>query len=149
MLLAASLPLAFAEGTTPHHQNCGCRSYYPSPREPITFAFENCEPLNPQPWKLDLFFRLAKLECQTRLAAARLRRRYYPYPVVELRANLKSISHRCHLFEVAFAWELTEETIHLPVGCLQGGAPRAAHASLPLAFAKGTTPHHQNFISKY
>ena len=39
----------------------------------------------------------------------------------ELRANFKSISHRCHLFEVAFVWELTKETIHLPLGCLQGG----------------------------
>ena len=39
----------------------------------------------------------------------------------ELRANLKSTSHRCHLFEVAFVWELTEETIHLPLSCLQGG----------------------------
>jgi len=38
-----------------------------------------------------------------------------------LRANLKSISHRCHLFEVAFVWELTKETIHLPLGCLKGG----------------------------
>ena len=36
-------------------------------------------------------------------------------------ANLKSISHRCYLFEVAFVWELTQETIHLPLGCLQGG----------------------------
>ena len=36
-------------------------------------------------------------------------------------ANLKSISHRCFLFEVAFLWELTKETIHLPLGCLQGG----------------------------
>ena len=43
------------------------------------------------------------------------------HPEVELRANLKSISHRCHLFEVAFVWELTKETIHLPLGCLQGG----------------------------
>jgi hypothetical protein len=33
----------------------------------------------------------------------------------------KSISHRCYLFEVAFAWELTSETIVLPVGCIQGG----------------------------
>ena len=49
-------------------------------------------------------------------------RRLQPsHPGVELRANLKSISHRCHLFEVAFAWELTNETIHLPLGCLQGG----------------------------
>ena len=44
------------------------------------------------------------------------------HPGVELRANLKSMSHRCHLFEVAFLWELTQETIHLPLGCLQGGA---------------------------
>jgi len=36
-------------------------------------------------------------------------------------ANLKSISHRCYLFEVAFEWELTKETIVLPLGCLQGG----------------------------
>jgi len=36
-------------------------------------------------------------------------------------ANLKSISHRCYLFEVACVWELTKETIHLPLGCLQGG----------------------------
>ena len=36
-------------------------------------------------------------------------------------ANLKPISHRCYLFEVAFVWELTRETIVLPLGCLQGG----------------------------
>jgi len=36
-------------------------------------------------------------------------------------ANLKSISHRCHPILVAFASELTQETIHLPLGCLQGG----------------------------
>ena len=42
-------------------------------------------------------------------------------PGVELKANLESISHRCFLFEVAFVWELTKETIHLPLGCLQGG----------------------------
>jgi len=36
-------------------------------------------------------------------------------------ANLKSISHRCYLFEAAFLWELTKETIDLPLGCLQGG----------------------------
>ena len=38
-----------------------------------------------------------------------------------MRENLRSISHRCHLFEVAFVWELTKETIDLPPGCLQGG----------------------------
>jgi hypothetical protein len=36
-------------------------------------------------------------------------------------ANLESISHKCYLQEVAFEWELTKETIHLPLGCLQGG----------------------------
>ena len=46
---------------------------------------------------------------------------WHSHPGVELRANLKSISHRCHLFEVAFIWELTQETIDLPLGCLQGG----------------------------
>jgi len=34
-------------------------------------------------------------------------------------ANLKSISHRCYLFEVAFVWELAEETIVLPLGLKQ------------------------------
>ena len=43
------------------------------------------------------------------------------HPGVELRANLKSIAHRCHVFEAAFVWELSKETIHLPLGCLQGG----------------------------
>ena len=37
-------------------------------------------------------------------------------------ANLKSISHRSYLFEVAFVWALSKETIQLPLGCLQGGA---------------------------
>ena len=36
-------------------------------------------------------------------------------------ANLKSISHRCYLFDIAFVWELTKETVHLPLGSLQGG----------------------------
>jgi len=43
------------------------------------------------------------------------------YLGVEVRANLESIFHRCLFFEVSFVWELTEETIHLPLGCLQGG----------------------------
>ena len=41
-------------------------------------------------------------------------------PEVELRANLESISHRYHLFELALVRELTTETIHLPLHCLQG-----------------------------
>jgi len=36
-------------------------------------------------------------------------------------ANPKSISHRCHPILVAFVRELTKETTHLPLGCLQGG----------------------------
>ena len=43
------------------------------------------------------------------------------HPGVELRANLKSISQKCHFFEAAFKWELTKETIYLPLGRLQGG----------------------------
>ena len=43
------------------------------------------------------------------------------HPAGNLGANLKSISHRCYLREVAFEWELTKETIKLPLGCLQGG----------------------------
>ena len=42
-----------------------------------------------------------------------------------LGTNLKSILHRCHTILVTFVWELTEETINLPPGCLQGGKPRA------------------------
>ena len=45
-----------------------------------------------------------------------------PHPGGNPGANLKSISHRCYLFEVAFVWELTKETIVLPLGCLQGGS---------------------------
>jgi hypothetical protein len=37
-------------------------------------------------------------------------------------ANIKSISHRCCLFEVVFVWELTTETIVLPPGSFQDGA---------------------------
>ena len=44
------------------------------------------------------------------------------HPGVELRANLESISHRCHPILVAFVWELTKETISLPLGCFQGGS---------------------------
>ena len=48
-------------------------------------------------------------------------------------ANLKSISHRCYLFEVACVWELTQETIVLPLGWLQGGQAqgRLTHRANP------------------
>ena len=36
-------------------------------------------------------------------------------------ANIKSNPHRCHPIVVAFVCELTEETINMPLGCLQGG----------------------------
>jgi hypothetical protein len=44
-------------------------------------------------------------------------------------ANLKSTSHRCYLFEEAFVWDLSKETIHLPLGCLQGGSGFSAALS--------------------
>jgi len=44
-------------------------------------------------------------------------------------ANLKSISHRCHPILVAFVWELTEETIDVPLSCLQGGCASSARMS--------------------
>ena len=44
------------------------------------------------------------------------------YPGGNPRANLRSMSHRCCLFEVAFVWDLTKETIVFPLGCLQGGS---------------------------
>ena len=43
------------------------------------------------------------------------------HPGIKLRANVKSILHRCHPILVEFVWELTEETVDLPLGCLQGG----------------------------
>ena len=50
------------------------------------------------------------------------------HPGVELRANLKSISHRYHLFEVACVWELTKKK--LAPGLLPGrfGEPRLVPA---------------------
>ena len=43
---------------------------------------------------------------------------YTGHPDVELRVNLKSISNRCYLFEVAFVWESAPQTILWPLGCL-------------------------------
>ena len=49
-------------------------------------------------------------------------------------ANLKSISHRCYLWEVAFERDLTKETTHLLLGCLQGGLGRTSEGGAePLA----------------
>ena len=41
------------------------------------------------------------------------------HPGVDLRANLRSISHRCYPIEAASVCVLNSETIHLPLGCLQ------------------------------
>ena len=43
------------------------------------------------------------------------------HPECESWANLKSISQRCHPILVALVWNLTKETMMLPLGCLQGG----------------------------
>ena len=60
---------------------------------------------------------------------------FLDHPGVELRANLKSISHRFHLFGVAFVWKLTKETINLLLGCLQGG-----YSQVPAAPRLNPTP---------
>jgi len=52
-------------------------------------------------------------------------------------ANLKSISHRCHPILVAFVWELTKETIYLPLGCLRGGLRGAGAGKLVCRGAGG------------
>ena len=53
--------------------------------------------------------------------------------------NLKSISHRCYLREVAFVWELTKETIVLPLGCLQGGPAPVQGLHTPSAISGPTS----------
>ena len=45
------------------------------------------------------------------LSDARYLGSHPPHPGVGLRANIRSISHRCHPILVAFVWELTKETI--------------------------------------
>ena len=66
------------------------------------------------------------------------------HPGAKVRANIKSISNRCNLFEVAFVWKLTKASIQLPLCCLQGGS-EARHASSPpskeLAFRQTMAPN--------
>ena len=52
------------------------------------------------------------------------------HPGVELRAILKSIFDRCHLFKLAFVWELTEETIHLPIPWVVARVVKKEHMRL-------------------
>jgi len=76
------------------------------------------------PWRRDRVERgaLSSLSARTALGAPSQTqpRRGCIHPRGNPGANLKSISHRRYFFEVAFVWELTKETIHLPLGCLQG-----------------------------
>ena len=62
-----------------------------------------------------------ELKEQRRLAVNSLGVVYQTHPGGNSGAKFKSISHRCYLREVAFEWELTQDTIYLPLGCLQGG----------------------------
>ena len=56
-------------------------------------------------------------------------------------ANLKSISHICHPILVAFVWELTKETIDLPLGCLQGGSCSAGSRTCRTTCAASPSPN--------
>ena len=67
------------------------------------------------------------------------------HPGVKLRANLKSISHRCHLFEVAFVWELTTETNNLLLGCLQRGVHSVTNPLAPMPKGGGVRRAHPLF----
>jgi len=60
--------------------------------------------------------------------------------------NLKSICHRCYLFEIAFVWELTKETIHLPLGCLQGGDLGLGRGAHVLVEEVGGAAHHLGVV---
>ena len=69
-------------------------------------------------------------------------------------ANIKSISRRCYLREVSFEWKLAQETIHLPLGCLQGGSPdgpccgRRATTSGPRVASGSPSPEPPGSCSK-
>jgi len=76
----------------------------------------------------------ASPSCEKRVGAPR-------HPGGNPEANLKSISHRCYLEEVAFAWELTKETIVLPLGCLHGGEMSERTASTATSVPTARPPH--------
>jgi len=72
------------------------------------------------------------------------------HPGVELRANLKPISYRCHLFEVdrrgGICMGVDLETIHLPLGCLQGGVRIVFR--IAEFFLDTLTPHRAGSLSR-
>jgi len=94
-------------------------------------------PLNAEPRHLKTLYR--RDACPWGYGASVLPVRPLVHPGVELRANVKSISHRCYLCEVAFVRELTKETSVLALGCLQGGFG-AAHAHVWKAFQLPCSP---------
>ena len=55
-----------------------------------------------------------------RVGEARLQERLQASEVPNPGANLKSLCYRCYFREAAFEWELTKDTIDLPLSCLQG-----------------------------
>jgi len=68
------------------------------------------------------------------------------HPCVELRENLRSVSHRCHA--TLKVWQSTKETNHLPVGCLPDGlllsSPELSDAKVyepSIRACLGTTAH--------
>ena len=62
-------------------------------------------------------------------------------------ANLKSVAHRCYLREVAFKWELTKETINLPLSCLQGGSS-ASSLSVPVSAQVASPSDHYDIADR-
>ena len=64
-----------------------------------------------------------------------------PHPGGNPGANRKSISHRCYLFEAAFEWELTKETIYLPLGCFKGGVANPGKAPISASGGKEFNRH--------
>ena len=46
---------------------------------------------------------------------------WLPLPPWRQPRGKSQVSHSCHPILVAFAWELTKETINIPLGCLKSG----------------------------
>jgi len=78
------------------------------------------QPLQPVP-REDVSMQQAAILSACCAHAAKQQRLRVLHPGGNPGGNRKSISHRCYLFEVAFVWESTNDTIDLLLGCLQGG----------------------------